>query len=61
MDLLCDYEDASSSEEEVEETEVEEVKKPKVWLPPPDLTTASMKGKFQKNLENGVLAKIANF
>lgn len=49
MDLLCDYTDSSSSSDEEEEVK-EEVKKPKVWLPPPDLATASMKADDEKNV-----------
>ena len=48
MDLICGYSEESSSEEEApEEVEEEKPKKPKVWLPPPDLTTASMKERFR--------------
>ena len=46
MDLICGYSEESSSDEENaqnDEIEDEKPKKPKVWLPPPDLTTASMK------------------
>ena len=48
MDLICGYSEESSSEDEApEEVEEEKPKKPKVWLPPPDLTTASMKERFR--------------
>ena len=51
MDLLCDYTDSSSSEdEEVPEEEEEPAPKPKVWLPPPDLATASMKADDEKDV-----------
>ena len=50
MDLICGYSEESSSEEEApEEVEEEKPKKPKVWLPPPDLTTASMKEPFRND------------
>ena len=51
MDLICGYSEESSSEEEApEEVEEEKPKKPKVWLPPPDLTTASMKERFRNRI-----------
>ena len=53
MDLLGQY-SSSSEEEEVEEPEPEPqpepVKKKKVWLPPPDLSTASMKADEEKDV-----------
>lgn len=53
MDLLGQYSSSeSSSEEEEPEPEVmpEPVKKKKVWLPPPDLSTASMKADEEKDV-----------
>ena len=47
MDLICGYSEESSSEDEAPEEVEEKPKKTKVWLPPPDLTTASMKERFR--------------
>ena len=49
MDLLGNYSESSSDEEpEVIPEPEPEIKKPKVKLPPPDLTTASMKADDEK-------------
>jgi len=46
MDLLGNYSESSSEEEP--EPEPVKPKKPKVWLPPPDLATAAMKADDEK-------------
>ena len=47
MDLLGNYSESSSDAEEEIEPEIVH-KKPKVWLPPPDLRTAAMKADDEK-------------